>query len=55
MTISEITQGFIDTLEEVSHDPDEADYYDLYEYIEQLPNTAKVLREFAVYMHAQYL
>lgn len=55
MSISDVTQGFIDILEEISHDPDQYDDYDLREYIETLPNPAKVLYEFAKYTHEEYL
>jgi len=55
MQVSDITQGFIEVLEEISHDPAEYDDYDLREYIEALPNPFKVLREFALYVHAEYL
>jgi hypothetical protein len=53
--ISELTDGFIEILEEISHDPDDFDDYDLTEYIENLPNPYKVLKEFALYVHAEYL
>jgi hypothetical protein len=53
--ISELTAGFIEILEEISHDPDEFDDYDLTEYIENLPNPYKVLKEFALYVHEYHL
>lgn len=55
MAVSDTTQGFIDILEDISHDPDEFDSYDLTEFIELLPNPYKVLKEFALYVHAEYL
>lgn len=55
MRISDAAQGLIELLEEVSHDPDEADWYDVEEYIGLLPNTTRVLRELAHYMHENYL
>lgn len=53
--ISDITEGLIELLEEVSHDPDEIDWFDVEEYIEQMPNTTRVLKEFSKYVHAEYL
>lgn len=55
MAVSDITQGFIEILEDISHDPDEYDEYDLKEFIEALPNPYKILKEFALYVHAEYL
>lgn len=55
LVISHATLGLIETLLEVSHDPDAQDFYDVDEYIDNLPNTAKVLRELAHYFHAEYL
>lgn len=53
--LSDVTVGFIELLEDISHDPDEFDDYDLREYIENLPNPYKVLTEFALYVHREYL
>lgn len=53
--ISDVTLGFIDLLEDISHDPEEFDDYDLREYIENLPNPYKVLTEFSLYVHREYL
>lgn len=49
------TLGFIEVLEEISHDPEEFDDFDLKEYIEALPNPYLVLKEFALYVHENYL
>lgn len=53
--VSDITEGLIELLEEVSHDPDEMDWFDVEEYIEQMPNTTRVLKELSKYVHAEYL
>lgn len=53
--ISDVTAGFIEILEELSHDPDDIDTYDLIEYIENVPNPYKLLKEFALYVHQYYL
>jgi hypothetical protein len=53
--ISDVTEGFIEVLEEISHDPDAFDDFDLKEYIEALPNPYLVLKEFGLYVHAEYL
>ena len=55
MRLSDETQGFIEILEEISHDPDEFDDFDLKEYIEALPNPYKTLKEFALFVHQNYL
>lgn len=55
MALSEVTEGFIELLEEISHDPDQADLYDLKQYIEAMPNPERVLKEFALYVHENYL
>lgn len=53
--LSDATEGFIELLEQISHDPDEYDPEDLKEYIEVLPNPYLVLKEFGLYVHAEYL
>lgn len=55
MAVSEITEAFIEILEDISHDADEYDDYDLREFIEALPNPYKVLKEFALFVHTEYL
>lgn len=53
--LDDITEGFIELLDDISHDPDEYDDYDLREYIENMPNPAHTLYEFAKYVHKEYL
>lgn len=53
--LSDLTQGLIDLLADVSHDPDEADWYDVEEYLELIPNPARVLKELSLYVHQEYL
>lgn len=53
--ISDATRGFIEVLEDISHDPDEYDDFDLREYVENLPNPYKVLMEFGLHVHGEYL
>ena len=55
MTLSDVTQGLIEIAEEISHDPDEQDFYDLYEYLDLIPNSAKVLKELILFVHSEYL
>lgn len=55
MATSDITLGFIDILEDISHDYEDFDDYDLREYIENMPNPYKVLKEFALYVHREYM
>lgn len=53
--LSDLTQGLIEIAAEVSHDPEDADWYDVEEYLSMIPNSAKVLRELVYYMHQEYL
>lgn len=53
--IDDITEGLIETLENVSHDPDDQDFSDVKEYIENLPNPYHTLWEFAQYAHKEWL
>ena len=53
--LSDATIGFIEILEEISHDPEDYDDFDFREYIELLPNPYKVLKEFGLYVHREYL
>ena len=55
MALDDITEGFIELLEEISHDPEEFDDYDIREYIENLPNPAHTLYEFALWAHKELL
>lgn len=55
MAYDDITNGFIEILEEVSHDPDERDEFELREYIENLPNPAHTLYEFSKWVHEELL
>lgn len=55
MTLSDITQGLIELTEEVSHDPDEADWYDVEEYLSNIPNSSRVLKELVHFLHDEYL
>lgn len=55
MALSDATEGFIELLEQISHDPEEYDDFDLKEYIEALPNPYQVLKEFGLYVHREYL
>lgn len=52
---SDITMGLIETAEAVSHDPDEQDWYEVEEYLDLIPDAAKVLRELVRFMHAEFL
>lgn len=53
--ISDVTMGLLELTEEVSHNPDEADWYDVNEYLGNIPNTHRVLKELIMYVHAEYL
>lgn len=53
--MSDIAQGLIELTEDVSHDPEEQDWYDVHEYLSNIPNSARVLKEVIHYVHEQYL
>lgn len=55
MTYSDLTLGLIELVEEVSHDPAEADWFDVHEYLELVPSSAKILKELTHYLHENYL
>lgn len=54
-SISDITQGLIELTEDVSHNPDDADWYDVHEYLESIPNPYKVLKEVMHWIHEEHL
>lgn len=47
------TQALIDLTGAVSHDPDEADWFDVDEVIELLSNPSAVLRDLLRYAHEE--
>lgn len=49
------TQALIDLTGSVSHDPEEADWYDVDELIDLLPNPTAVLRDLMRYAHEEWL
>lgn len=51
----DVTQALVDLAGAVSHDPDEADWYDVHELIELTPNPAAVLRDLLHFLHEEYL
>ena len=53
--LSDVTLGLIEIAEELSHDPEERDTFDLDEYLDLIPNPHKVLRELIYFMHEEYL
>lgn len=53
--IYDTTQALIDLAGAVSHDPDEADWFDTDELIDLLPNPTAVLKDLMRYAHAEWL
>ena len=53
--MSDVAQALIDLTASVSHDPDEADWFDVHETIELTTNPAAVLREILHYCHEEHL
>lgn len=51
----ETTQTLVDLASVVSQDPDKADWFDVEDLIENLPNPASVLRDLIQYMHQEFL
>lgn len=49
------TQALIDLTGAVSQDPDEADWYDVDELIDLLPDPVSVLRDLMRYAHKEWL
>lgn len=49
------TQALIDLAGGVSQDPDEADWYDVDELVDLLPDPALVLRDLLRYAHKEWL
>lgn len=49
------TQALIDLTGAVSQDPDEADWYDVDELVELLPNPYAVLKDLLRYAHEEWL
>ena len=52
---NETTQSLIDLVASISHDPDEEDWFDVDEVIENLTNSSSVLRDILKYMHQEFL
>lgn len=52
---SDITVGLVELTEDVSHDPDEQDWFDVHEYLDDIPNPRTVLKELIHLMHEDYL
>lgn len=53
--LSDITVGLIELVEDVSHDPDEADWGGVHEYLEDIPNHYRVLKELVHWLHQELL
>jgi len=53
--INDVTEGLIELVEEVSHDPEDADWFDVKEYIENLPNPYATLYQFVRWTHGELL
>lgn len=53
--MNDITRALIDLTASISHDPDEADWYDVDEILEALTNPEVHLREVLVYLHEEHL
>lgn len=51
----DITEGLIELAADISHDPDEADFFDLHEYLDDIPNPRAVLKELIHYVYDEYL
>ena len=49
------TRALFDLTASVSQDPDEADWYDVHELIELLPDPASVLEDLLHYLHEEWL
>lgn len=56
-SVSDDTQGLIEIVEGLSHDPEEFEdqVEDLKQYLESLPNPYRTLKEYALYTYSEYL
>lgn len=53
--LSDMAEGLLEIVSDVSHDPDDADWFDAFEYLEDIPTPRAVLKEIMQYIHAEYL
>ena len=51
----DITETLVNLAGNVSHDPEEEDWFEVDEFIEAIPNTAPVLKDLLVYLHKEFL
>lgn len=51
----ETTKELVDLTANVSHDPDEADWSEVHEYLENVANSAPVLKDLLHFLHEEYL
>jgi hypothetical protein len=51
----ETTKALIDLTASITHDQEEADWYDVHELIELLPNAAVVLKDLLHWIHEEEL
>jgi len=51
----DVTRALIDLTASVSHDPDEADWYDVDEILESLTSPVVHLQEVLRYLHREFL
>lgn len=49
------TKALVDLTASVSHDPDEADWFDVIELVELIPNPTAVLLDLLRLLHEDYL
>lgn len=55
MNFSDQTLGLVELASDVSHDEAEADWYDVDEYLDLLPNPHRTLQELIRLVHESYL
>jgi len=53
--LSDMAEGLLEIVADVSHDPEDADWFDAFEYLEDIPTPRAVLKEVMQYMHEEYL
>lgn len=53
--LSDMAEGLLEIVSDISHDPAEADWFDAFEYLEDIPTPRAVLKEVMQYIHGEYL
>lgn len=53
--MTDMLDGLLELTAEVSFDPDQADWFDVMEYLDDVPNPRTLLKELVHFLHDEYL